>query len=65
MIIIPQEKYKHYLTNCLKQPPSKVICECGKIVNVKYYPYCYDEENNDVYFGSICPQCGELIITRE
>lgn len=24
-----------------------------------------DEDENDVYFASLCPECGDLIITKE
>ena len=64
MIIIPEEKIKSYLKYS-KDKTISVICSCGKIVEVPFVPYYYDEENNDVYFTSLCPECGELIITKE
>ena len=63
-VIIPEEKMKVYLKWC-KREKSSVFCSCGKIVKVELSPYFYDEENNDVYFASLCPECGELIITKE
>jgi len=62
--IIPEEKMKVYLEWC-KENTSTVFCDCGKIVEVKLSPYFYDEENNDVYFAALCPECGELIIVKE
>lgn len=63
-VIIPEEKMKRYLEWC-KEYVCSVFCDCGKTVKVKLSPYFYDEENNDVYFASICPECGALIITKE
>lgn len=64
MEAIPKEKMKQYMKWC-QGVTSSVICDCGKIVEVKLTPYFYDEEENDVYFASLCPKCGELIITKE
>ena len=65
MIIIPEDKLKCYLKWC-EENTSLVQCDCNSMpVTVKLYPYYYDEENNDVYFASICPNCGKLIITKE
>jgi len=64
MKIIPEEKMKSYLKYS-KDKTVSVMCSCGKTVEVAFVPYYYDEENNDVYFASICPECGELIITKE
>lgn len=44
---------------------SAVLCDCGKMVEVTLTPYYYDEKENDVYFASLCPECRELIITKE
>jgi hypothetical protein len=64
--VIPEEKMKVYLKWCKEQKSSsETFCDCGKIVKIELTPYFYDEENNDVYFASICPNCGELIIIEE
>ncbi len=63
MKVIPEDKMKRYLGWC-KDKTSTVFCG-GKIVKVTLTPYYYDEENNDVYFASLCPECGELIIIKE
>jgi hypothetical protein len=63
-VVIPTEKMKQYMKWC-QYKTSTVACDCGKIVEVKLIPYYYDEEENDVYFASLCPECGELIITKE
>lgn len=62
--ILPKDKMKVYLEFC-KDKKSTVMCDCGEIVEVSLTPYYYDEEENDVYFASLCPKCGALIITKE
>jgi hypothetical protein len=66
-IIIPEEKMPHYIKYCnSKEKESTVFCDiCKKIVGIKQYPNFYDAEENDVYFASVCPECGEFIITKE
>ena len=64
MKIIPEDKMAKYIEWC-KAAKSTVFCDCGEIVEVTLTPYFYDEENNDVYFASICPKYGKLIITKE
>ena len=63
-VVVPTEKMKQYMKWC-QGKTSTMICDCGKIVEVKLTPYYYDKEENDVYFASLCPECGELIITKE
>jgi len=63
--IIPEEKMKECIKYCTQHGKSTVICSCGSIVDVEYFPYYYDKENNDVHFASVCPICGALIITKE
>ena len=63
-VIIPEEKLKSYLKWC-EGKTSSVFCDCGKTVEVPLTPYFYDEENNDVYFAALCPECGDLIIIKE
>ena len=64
MKVIPKNKMKRYMAWCQDTTPT-VFCNCGKIVEVSLTPYYYDEKENDVYFASLCPECGELIITKE
>jgi len=65
MKVIPKEKMKQYMKWCQNETSTAVCSYCGKIVEVKLTPYFYDEEENDVYFASLCPKCGEIIITKE
>ena len=63
-VVIPEDKMKRYIEYC-KCKTSTVICDCGNIVEVSLTPYFYDNKQNDMYFASICPKCGELIIIKE
>ena len=63
-VVVPKETMKRYMKWC-QGKTSTVACDCGKIVEVKLTPYYYDKEENDVYFASLCPECGELIIVKE
>ena len=62
--VIPEEKMKRYLQWC-KGRKYKVTCDCGNVVEVEPTPYFYNEGENNIYFASVCPECGGLIITKE
>ncbi len=71
-IILPEEKMARYIKYCQEEQNNKgahTMCccpNCNKIVEEgPQYPYYYDEENNDVYFASLCPKCGGLMISKE
>lgn len=40
---------------------SETICSCGNLVEVEYFPYSFDKENNEVHYIGICPKCGDFI----
>lgn len=62
---LSEEKMKSYLQYCENKGKVYALCHnCKQAVEVDIHPYYYDEEENDVYFASLCPQCGELIITK-
>lgn len=66
-IIIPKEKMARYIKYCQDEKPQMCVCpDCNKVVNITHeFPYYYDNENNDVYFASICPECGSMLISKE
>lgn len=63
-VVIPERKMKSYIKYC-KNHSCTIICDCGKCVKVNVTPYFYDEDENDIYFAAVCPNCGELMITKE
>lgn len=63
--ILPTEKMERYLNYCIGKRSSTFCDHCEEIVDITITPYFYDEEENDVYFASLCPVCGSLIITKE
>lgn len=66
-VILPEAKMARYIKYCLNKEDETCQCPaCNKIVGgVRSFPYYYDDENNDVYFASRCPECGELMISKE
>ena len=62
--VVPEDKMRRYL-EYFKGRKTSILCDCGKTVEVEMTPYFYDRTENDVYLASICPECGDLIITKE
>ena len=63
--ILSPEKMKRYLNYCNGKMSSTFCDHCEELVDITIIPYFYDEQENDVYFASLCPLCGGLIITKE
>lgn len=40
---------------------GKIVCSCRELVEVEYFPYAFDKENNEVHYIAICPKCGDFI----
>ena len=38
-----------------------VCCSCAKLMEIEYFPYALDKENNDIHYVGICPKCGDFI----
>lgn len=63
--VIPEDKMRRYLNYC-KDKKVNVLCDCcNKAVEVSITPYFYDKQENDVYFASLCPECGDLLVIKE
>lgn len=67
IIPLPEERMASYIAYCLGREDDDGNCPtCGKYVTgLRLFPYYYDRENNDVYFASVCPECGKIIISKE
>lgn len=67
IVPLQEEKMVCYINYCLQREDDECICpNCGKYVTgLRLFPYYYDRENNDVYFASVCPECGKIIISKE
>jgi len=69
--VIPIDKMADYIKYCQERnntaEPNLFHCPiCNKVVKEgPIYPYFYDSDHNDVWFASICPECGMLIIGKE
>ena len=41
---------------------GEMVCtSCTELVEITYFPYAFDKENNEVHYVGICPKCGEYI----
>lgn len=67
IIPLPEGRMVSYINYCLHHEDDEGNCPtCGKYVTgLRLFPYYYDRENNDVYFASVCPECGKIIISKE
>ena len=50
-----------FIENC----KGEIIHSCGKLVEVEYFPYAFDKDNNEVHYIGICPKCGDFIYVRD
>lgn len=64
--IIPEERLSDILECIEKSNESEMIClNCESIIPIKLHPYAYDAENNEVVYSSRCPNCGEVLYSRD
>lgn len=63
--VIPEDRIAPYLKYCKDNPVTTICSTCEKLVEINLSPYFYDKDENDVYFASVCPNCGDLIIIKE
>lgn len=67
IIPLSEERMARYIAYCLGREDDDCNCPtCGKhVTGLRLFPYYYDRKDNDVYFASICPECGKIIISKE
>ena len=67
IVPLQEERMVCYINYCLRREDDECHCPtCGKYVTgLRLFPYYYDRKNNDVYFASVCPECGKIIISKE
>lgn len=67
IVPLSEERMASYIAYCLGREDDDCNCPtCGKhVTGLRLFPYYYDRENNDVYFASVCPECGKIIISKE
>lgn len=63
LTVIPAERLRVALKN-INQSTS-VCPHCGKIVTATDYPYAYDPEENDIHYASICPECKNIMFSKD
>ena len=46
----------------LKDNTGEMVCtSCAELVEITYFPYAFDKDNNEVHYVGICPKCGDYI----
>jgi len=64
--LIPEGRLSGVLEYIEESNMIDSICpKCESFISTKHYPYAYDSENNDVVYVSRCPNCGEVLYSRD
>lgn len=63
--VIPEKKMIDYIKYCSGKKNHVMCCFCDFRGDVQIVPYYFDETENDVYFASVCPKCGKLMLIKE
>lgn len=64
--LIPDDRLSDVLKYVEESNEGEMICHnCESIISVKLHPYAYDAENNDVVYASRCPNCGEILYSKD
>lgn len=64
--LIPDNRLSDVLKYVEESNRSEMICHnCESIISIKLHPYAYDAENNDVVYVSRCPNCGEILYSKD
>lgn len=46
----------------LENNKSEAVCiSCEELIEIEYFPYAFDKDNNEVHYIGICPKCGNFI----
>lgn len=67
LAILPEDRMASYIKYCLERDDDECQCpSCDKhVTGLRLFPYFYDKANNDVYFATVCPECNNIIISKE
>ena len=61
---VPTEK--QFVSRLKDLHESEVVCDnCEKAVKTTFYPYGYDEEEHDMWYIGVCPECGEVMYVKD
>lgn len=64
--LIPDDRLSEVLKYVEESNESELIClNCESIISTKLHPIAYDAENNEVVYASRCPNCGEILYSRD
>lgn len=64
--LIPDDRLSDVLKYVEESNESELIClNCKSIISTKLHPIAYVAENNEVVYASRCPNCGEILYTKD
>ena len=64
--LIPEDRLSGILEYIEESNAIDSICpKCRAYISIKFYPYAHDSENNDIVYVSKCPNCGEILFSRD
>lgn len=64
--LIPDNRLSDVLKYVEESNESELIClNCESIISTKLHPIGYYAENNEVVYASRCPNCGEILYSKD
>lgn len=64
--LIPDNRLSDMIEYIEESKAIDTIChKCESFISIKSYPYAYDSENNNMVYVSKCPNCGEILYSRD
>lgn len=64
--VIPDDRLSDVLKYVEESNESELIClNCESIISTKLHPIAYYAENNEVIYASRCPNCGEILYSKD
>ena len=64
--LIPDNRLSDMIEYIEESKAINTFCsKCESCISIKSYPYAYDSENNNVVYVSKCPNCGEILYSRD
>ncbi len=64
--LIPDNRLSNMIEYIEESKAFNTFCsKCESYISIKSYPYAYDSENNDIIYISKCPNCGEILYSKD
>lgn len=63
LVLAPEERFVSAIKRLHKS--NVVCCDCHKVVSTIFYPYGYDENENDMWYLGLCPNCKAIMYVKD